>query len=100
MFSVAQATKQGCPWQLLNKHYVAVWMTVGGDATHPLSLTNGLAVLKAARWCAPDSDPYYTSDSELGYAWDRQDSPRKVYADSSLIPSVDEDVQEDESVSV
>ena len=96
MFSVAQAKKKGCPWQLLNEHYVTVWMTVGGNAVHPLSLTNGLAVLKAAGWCAPDSDPYYTSDAELGYVWDRQDSPRKVYADPSLIPSVDEDLLEDE----
>ena len=55
-------------------------------------------MLKAAQWCAPDSDPYYTSDFELGCVWDRQDSPRKVYADPSFIPSVDEDLQEDEWV--
>ena len=101
MFRVAQARKRGCPWQLVNGHYVSVWMTVQtseNGAFYPLSLTNALRTLQAARWCTPTTNPYHLSPNAMGYAWLRRNHQPPVFWDSADIPRINEDeAREDEA---
>ena len=72
--------------------------TSENGAFYPLSLTNALCTLQAARWCTPTTNPYHLSPNATGYAWLRRHNQPPVYQDSADIPRINEDeAREDEA---